>query len=197
MNFDLGWFTTVPGMFITGGVVLLIIALVILIVTGKKSKKEKKAKEAADANANTAPTMTGPTPVVTPVDASATVQTSTVANNTNMISPEAVTMANAPTVQPMIPEATPTVMPNSMPEVPEVQPSVPTMDMGMPSAPLVDAQPVMSEAPQMNGMPEVQQMPVMDMQVPNAPVVDAQPVMPEVPQMNVRPEEQRVRKEGR
>lgn len=61
MNFDLGWFTTVPGMFITGGVVLLIIALIILIVTGKKSKKEKKEKEAADANvsmnANTAPDM--------------------------------------------------------------------------------------------------------------------------------------------
>ena len=183
MNFDLGWFTTVPGMFITGGVVLLIIALVILIVTGKKSKKEKKAKEAADANANTAPTMTEPTPVVTPVDASAAVQTSAVANNTNMISPEAVTMANASTVQPMMPEATPTVMPNSMPEVPGVQPSVPTMDMGMPSAPVVDAQPVMSEAPQMSVMPEVQQMPVMDMQVPNAPVVDAQPVMPEAPQM--------------
>ena len=46
MNFDLTWFTTVPGMFITGGVVLLIIALIILIVTGKKAKKEKKAQEA-------------------------------------------------------------------------------------------------------------------------------------------------------
>lgn len=181
MNFDLGWFTTVPGMFITGGVVLLIIALVILIVTGKKSKKEKKAKEAADANANTAPTMTEPTPVVTPVDASAAVQTSAVANNTNMISPEAVTMANAPTVQPMIPEATPTVMPNSMPEVPGVHTSVPTMDMGMPSTLVVDTNVAM---PQMGTAPEIaQQMSAMDMQMPSAPVVDAQPVMPEAPQM--------------
>ena len=66
--------------------------------------------------------------------------------------------------------------------MPEVQ-QMPAMDMQVPSAPVVDAQPVMPEAPQMNVMPEVQQMPVMDMQVPNAPVVDAQPVMPEAPQM--------------
>ena len=46
MNFDLSWFTTIPGLFITAGVILLIIALIILIITGKKSKKEKKAKEA-------------------------------------------------------------------------------------------------------------------------------------------------------
>ncbi len=40
-NFDLSWFTTIPGLFITGGVVLLVIALVILIITGRKTKKEK------------------------------------------------------------------------------------------------------------------------------------------------------------
>ena len=60
---------------------------------------------------------------------------------------------------------------------------MPAMDMQVPSAPVVDAQPVMPEAPQMNVMPEVQQMPVMDMQVPNAPVIDAQSVMPEAPQI--------------
>ena len=42
MSFDLNWFTTVPGIFITVGVVLLVIALILLIVTGRKSKKEKK-----------------------------------------------------------------------------------------------------------------------------------------------------------
>ena len=45
MSFDLKWFTTLPGIFITVGVLLLIVALVILIVSGKKSKKEKKAME--------------------------------------------------------------------------------------------------------------------------------------------------------
>lgn len=62
MNFDLSWFTTVPGLFITAGVLLLIVALIILIVTGKKSKKEKKAKE-AEQNVSATPTMTGPVPV--------------------------------------------------------------------------------------------------------------------------------------
>ena len=45
MSFDLKWFTTLPGIFITVGVLLLIVALVILIVSKKKSKKEKKAME--------------------------------------------------------------------------------------------------------------------------------------------------------
>ena len=47
MSFDLKWFTTIPGLLITGGVLFLILALVLLIITGKKSKKEKQAKEAA------------------------------------------------------------------------------------------------------------------------------------------------------
>ena len=37
---DLSWFITIPGMLITGGVLLLIIALIIFILTsGKKNKK--------------------------------------------------------------------------------------------------------------------------------------------------------------
>ena len=52
MDFDLSWFATVPGMFITGGVLLLIIALIILLITGKNSKKEKMAKAAVSENAN-------------------------------------------------------------------------------------------------------------------------------------------------
>ena len=87
MNFDLGWFTTVPGMFITGGVVLLIIALIILIVTGKKSKKEKKEKEAANANAsmnaNTAPDVNnGPVAVNQQQPMADVVNTQPVVNDT-------------------------------------------------------------------------------------------------------------------
>ena len=52
MDFDLSWFATVPGMFITGGVLLLIIALIILLITGKNSKKEKMAKATVSENAN-------------------------------------------------------------------------------------------------------------------------------------------------
>ena len=41
MSFDLSWFTSAGGLLITGGVILLTIALIILIVTGKKPKKDK------------------------------------------------------------------------------------------------------------------------------------------------------------
>ena len=41
-NFDLSFFTSIPGLLITGGVLLLLIALIIFIATGsKKGKKEK------------------------------------------------------------------------------------------------------------------------------------------------------------
>ena len=42
-NFDLSFFISIPGMLITGGVLLLLIALIIFIATG--SKKDKKSKE--------------------------------------------------------------------------------------------------------------------------------------------------------
>ncbi|MEG2283449.1 MAG: hypothetical protein RSB99_02345 [Bacilli bacterium] len=45
ISFSLDWFLTIPGMFISGGVLLLIIALVIFIVTSAKSKKEKINEE--------------------------------------------------------------------------------------------------------------------------------------------------------
>ena len=48
MNFSLDWFLTIPGMLITGGVLLLVIALTILLVTSSKAKKgKKKEKEEA------------------------------------------------------------------------------------------------------------------------------------------------------
>lgn len=62
MNFDFSWFLTVPGMFITGGVLLLIVALIILIVTSKKSKKAKNI-EGTD---STAVAQQSPTVAATP-----------------------------------------------------------------------------------------------------------------------------------
>lgn len=40
-NFDLNWFTSVPGMLISCGVLLLIVALIVFIVSSAKGKKEK------------------------------------------------------------------------------------------------------------------------------------------------------------
>ena len=44
-NFDFGWFLTVPGLLITGGVILLTISLVILLLSIRKSKKVKNPLE--------------------------------------------------------------------------------------------------------------------------------------------------------
>ena len=41
MNLNFSWFLTLPGILISSGVVLLILALILLFVKGKKSKKEK------------------------------------------------------------------------------------------------------------------------------------------------------------
>ena len=52
-NFDLSFFTSIPGMLITGGVLLLLIALIIFIATGsKKDKKDKKAEAESIGNTN-------------------------------------------------------------------------------------------------------------------------------------------------
>ena len=68
--YDFSWFTTVPGMFITGGVVLLLIALIILVITGKKSKKGQQAVQAANEQPQVAAQpMAQPEPVaVAPVE---------------------------------------------------------------------------------------------------------------------------------
>ena len=52
-NFDLSFFTSISGMLITGGVLLLLIALIIFIATGsKKDKKDKKAEAESIDNTN-------------------------------------------------------------------------------------------------------------------------------------------------
>ena len=196
MNFDLGWFTTVPGMFITGGVVLLIIALIILIVTGKKSKKEKKEKEAADANvsmnANTAPDMNNGSVAVNPqqpmVDTLNTQSNGvdSMAQPVNMngatpISPDAVAAAatpnnfmgqgtvNDPMMQNM---AMPNVGTTTMPEVAPM--------------PEVSASPVDMMQQPMGVNPMMQQVPTVSPVAPEP----VQPVMPEVapmPEVNAVP----------
>ena len=51
-NFDLSFFTSIPGMLITGGVLLLLIALVIFIATGSKKDKKGKKGEAQNVEAS-------------------------------------------------------------------------------------------------------------------------------------------------
>lgn len=47
-NFSLSFFTSIPGMLITGGVLLLIIALIIFIATGSRKEKKKEVKSSID-----------------------------------------------------------------------------------------------------------------------------------------------------
>ncbi len=60
IDFSVDWFLTIPGMLITGGVLLLIIALIIFITSG--SKKEKPKKDAANANVSSTPDMSAQMP---------------------------------------------------------------------------------------------------------------------------------------
>lgn len=100
-NFDLSFFTTIPGMLITGGVLLLLIALIIFIATGSKKDKNKN-KEAETNTANVeAPTISDS--VVTAdvnTNISADVPTNNQAFNTpSVVSPEVVsTPSNVATV---------------------------------------------------------------------------------------------------
>lgn len=94
-NFDLSFFTSIPGLLITGGVLLLLIALIIFVATGsKKGKKDKKEAESTD-NTNTT-VATTPT-----VDMNvATEPVASVVTPTN----EAPTVENAPQIVITTPE---------------------------------------------------------------------------------------------
>ena len=94
-NFDLSFFTSIPGLLITGGVLLLLIALIIFVATGsKKGKKDKKEAESTD-NTNTT-VATTPT-----VDMNvATEPVASVVTPTN----EAPTVENAPQIVVTTPE---------------------------------------------------------------------------------------------
>ena len=63
MNFNFDWFLTVPGILITCGVLVLIIALIVFIVSSVKGKKERAVLASGDISANSAaaiPTATNP-----------------------------------------------------------------------------------------------------------------------------------------
>ena len=88
-NFDLSFFTSIPGLLITGGVLLLLIALIIFVATGsKKGKKDKKEAESTDnTNTTVATTPTVDMNVATEPVASAVTPTN-----------EAPTVENAPQI---------------------------------------------------------------------------------------------------
>ena len=182
MNFDLSWFTTIPGLFITAGVILLIIALIILIITGKKSKKEKKAKEAKQEE-NSTPMMTSPTntnqDVAMQQPMTNTVAQSMPATNMNTISqtesPSAIPMPNGNitnfggvTAQPIVQDP---MMQQPMPEQSFQQPVIPEQMMQQPMPEQSSQQPVMPE--------QMMQQPIPVQVQPASQAFEPQPVAPQ------------------
>jgi len=63
LNFDLNWFLTIPGLLITGGVLLLLIALIIFIATSGKGKNESTLIEPVDSENSFEQSMVVNTPI--------------------------------------------------------------------------------------------------------------------------------------
>ena len=121
-SFDLSFFTSIPGMLITGGVLLLLIALIIFIATGSKkgNKKNKKEKDNVASVDATAPTDTAN---ATAMDASVNtmdVPTTSMGNAAQVNNVVADTVSSTPTVEPSV--VSPEVNNNPV-NVGEVQPS--------------------------------------------------------------------------
>jgi len=168
MNFDFSWFLTIPGMLITGGVLLLIIALIIFIATSSKKDKNKKDNQNADVNA------------ASQVGAQAMV------DNSQVMAPPMVPGVTPPTGA--IPEVSDMQMGGTMdtPPVMGGQAMPPAMDnnMGMPTAPVMpnlgngmpdlvpDVAPMDTSMPSMDANPIPVQEPAME---PLAPTVDLTP----------------------
>lgn len=170
MNFDLSWFTTIPGMFITGGVILLIIALISLIATGKKSKKEKKKMEEKEQ-------MENQTPEVESVEATTSVPVENQPIAQPVVEPQVVN-----TNQPV--EATPAPIENmqqpSVGATPleaayQQNPAPIINNIGMPSTQFENMQPPVVE-PQANVQP-----------VYEPPVVEPVPVTPVTDNISINP----------
>ena len=145
---DMSFFTTIPGILIVCGVILLVIALVIFMVSSSKSKKPKK-EEINSNNVDKSVTSVTSQPEVSSVDMGVDV---------NNIMPEVATPADTvvavPTVAPVIPDApvVPEVTPiadinNVVPvvenPVPVVDNVIPTVDVStIPSGVVSEVQPV-------------------------------------------------------
>ena len=134
MSFDFSWFTTVPGLFITGGVILLIVALVILLISNKKTKKEKANAEAnGSVNGNTVQPVVGqaePIPMAPVMPEAAPVEVAPAAPvEVAPAMPEVAPVEVAPTpveVAPAPVNVVPTVEPVAAPATP----SIPSLETG-------------------------------------------------------------------
>ena len=174
MDFSLDWFTSIPGLLISAGVLLLLIALIILIATRKK-KKDTPAENTDAAAAQPAPTATPQAeavaaPTATPTGAAPEMNSPALSTGSIMDIPAPV---EATPQQPMDPNVA-----NTM--------AMPTMDASAPAPAVSPVDPLAQ--PSVQGMPTAEVAPVMPAEAtsvtpavePAMPAVEQAPVMPTV-----------------
>ena len=177
MDFSLDWFTSIPGLLISAGVLLLLIALIILIATRKK-KKDTPAENTDAAAAQPAPTATPQAeavaaPTATPTGAAPEMNSPALSTGSIMDIPAPV---EATPQQPMDQNVA-----NTM--------AMPTMDASAPTPTVSPVDPLAQ--PSVQGMPTAEVAPVMPAEAtsvtpavePAMPAVEQAPVMPTVDPM--------------
>ena len=168
--FSLKWFTTIPGLLITGGVLLLVVALVIFIVTSKKDKKNKKAEKSA--GVATIPNSG----VVTNPEGVGNLNVSNQPNG--VIGQPAMGMDSISIPAPGPVPTVPNVQPPTLDSVPVPTPditigevsSVPGVLPVQEAVPVIDPQPVVSIAPTDN-MSQINEVPVNTPNISEVPTV--------------------------
>ena len=192
MNFDFSWFTTVQGMLISCGVLLLFAALIVFIVSSIKKKKEKNPLDNSASQGNVAAmpqngtndsansliaqyNNTPAAPQQSDTPPIGTVTPSPVIENTvpeRPVAPQQV----VPAVEPVMPQqVTPTVGPVMSQQVtPTVEPVVPEQVMST-------VEPVMPQqvAPTVEPVVPEQVMPTVEPVMPEQVIPTVEPVMPE------------------
>lgn len=130
MKFDLSWFTTIPGILITCGVVLLIVALVIFIITSRKNKKEGKENSEDSKQDTSAPQSDqNATPVVVDNSPLPNIEANNSAVATPIEAPEAIPVPVETTPTPVqTVDAIPTPIEVAQPVVNSV-PATPVVDV--------------------------------------------------------------------
>ena len=208
MDFSLDWFTSIPGLLITAGVLLLLIALIILIATRKKKKDTlaentdaaatqpaPDASPQAEAVAMPTATPTGAVPemnspalstgtimdIPAPVDVAPQQPTDPNMANT-MAMPTMDTTTPAPAVTPVDPMAQPSVQEMPTAEATPVMPTEVTPVAPEPVAPAAEPAPAMPTVDPM-AAPEVAPIAPTVAPEPVAPAVEPTPAMPTVDSM--------------
>lgn len=182
MNFSLEWFTSIPGLLITAGILLILIALIYILVSNRKKKDKPSEGTGEQTPAAQAPTATPAAPTqnngAVPEMNSPAVQAGTIMDIPAPVETQpqtmdpttavAATMPAAPAVNPVDPMAQATV--EAMPTAQPAPVEVPTVD---PMAVAATTQPTTPEVAPVAPTPVEPVTPAM-------PTVEQAPVTPEV-----------------